>query len=123
MASNDELNPRTTRYEFLGPIGASLFITVLPLLVLFFAVCCNASGYPSQFLLADWKSYFADLLTVEFAKSLIDPMAMLVYVAFVGMLVVYNYVLNGEVVPGTKLRDGKTLKYRLNGKERIGVKY
>ncbi|KAI8147973.1 ergosterol biosynthesis ERG4/ERG24 [Fennellomyces sp. T-0311] len=39
---------------------------------------------------------------------------MLIYLGFILILVTYNFVLNGDVVPGTKLRNGKRLKYRLN---------
>ncbi|KAI9263194.1 ergosterol biosynthesis ERG4/ERG24 [Phascolomyces articulosus] len=115
MATKDELNPKTTEYEFLGPVGAFLFVTALPLLVLFFSICCNATGYPSQSLFEDYKAYFSELLTVEMAKSLIDPIAIAIYLAFILILVIYSFALNGDVVPGTRLRNGKVLKYRMNG--------
>lgn len=115
-ASGAALNPRTTRYEFLGPPGAVGFVTALPLLVLFFAVCCDNTGYPSKSFLADPKGFLSSLWTRELADKFLDPLAVLVYFAFIGLLVVFYLVLSCDVVPGTKLRDGSVLKYRLNGK-------
>lgn len=112
--SDQELNPKTTSYEFLGPVGAFGFITVLPALVLFFACCCDATGYPSKRFMQDWKGF---LFSEIWIKRLIDPVAMAVYLGFIGFLVVLYYVLKADIVPGTVLRNGQRLKYRLNGKK------
>ncbi|CAB4419523.1 unnamed protein product [Rhizophagus irregularis] len=37
-------NPKTTEYEFLGPIGAFLMITVLPSLVYLLHLGCQPEG-------------------------------------------------------------------------------
>lgn len=115
-ANEQELNPKTQHYEFLGPIGALGFVTVLPLLVLFFATCCGPSGYPSQDLVNDWRGFLADLTSREHLLSMLDWKAMAVYLAFVVVLAVFANVLSGDVIPGTTLRNGQRLKYRLNGK-------
>lgn len=111
-----ELNPKTEHYEFGGPIGALGMIVCLPVIVLFFATCCDATGYPAQAFKDDWKSFVLSKLNKEFLFSLYDPYAFGVYVAFVAMLAVMYIVLPGENIPGTLLRDGSKLKYRMNGK-------
>ncbi|ORZ15084.1 ergosterol biosynthesis ERG4/ERG24 [Absidia repens] len=111
----EELNPKTTHYEFLGPVGAFGFVTALPLLVLFLAICCNQSGYPSTLLLDDYKTYFERLLSGDDLKAMFDPMAILVYVAFVALQAVLYVGLPGDLYPGTELRNGGRLKYRMNG--------
>ncbi|ORY95830.1 ergosterol biosynthesis ERG4/ERG24 [Syncephalastrum racemosum] len=113
-ANEQELNPKTQHYEFLGPIGAFGFVTVLPLLVLFFATCCGPSGYPSQDLLNDWRGFLAILTSREHLLTMLDWKAMAVYLAFVAVLAVFANVLSGDVIPGTTLRNGQRLKYRLN---------
>lgn len=97
-------NPKTTRYEFGGPIGAFGMVVFLPILVLWFATCCDATGYPSK---NKWRF-----------DALFDLSALFVYVGFVGLLAVLYMVLPGKVTPGTKLRDGSRIRYRLNGKSR-----
>ncbi|GAA5804234.1 hypothetical protein HPULCUR_009721 [Helicostylum pulchrum] len=110
-----ELNPKTTRYEFGGPIGAVGMVVFLPILVLFFATCCDETGYPSQAFKDDWKSALLSKLSKDFLVSLFDPMAFAIYVAFVGILALLSLVLPGDNIPGTVIRDGTRFKYRLNG--------
>ncbi|KAI7865954.1 ergosterol biosynthesis ERG4/ERG24 [Spinellus fusiger] len=110
-----ELNPKTTHYEFLGPLGAFAMTTFLPLLVMFFSVCCDASGYPSQLLLNDHKTFFAQLTSPEYLDRLYDPAAYGVYAAFVALLALFSIILPGDVWPGTTLRTGERLKYKTNG--------
>ncbi|KAG0177081.1 hypothetical protein DFQ28_010911 [Apophysomyces sp. BC1034] len=113
--SDEELNPKTTQYEFLGIPGAVGMCTALPLLVMFFSVCCNSTGYPSQLLLDDWKTYFSQLLTPDYIKTLYDPAAFLVYIAYVALLIAFYVILPGDIAKGTVLRNGERLKYKLNG--------
>ncbi|KAI9020876.1 ergosterol biosynthesis ERG4/ERG24 [Phycomyces nitens] len=113
--TDQELNPKTTHYEFLGPLGALGMTTVLPILVLFFAVGCDKTGYPSQLLLHDPKAFLDKMMTAEYFGQLYDPLAFGVYVAFVAMLAIFSILLPGDVWPGSKLRDGTSLKYKMNG--------
>ncbi|KAI8988217.1 ergosterol biosynthesis ERG4/ERG24 [Mycotypha africana] len=110
-----ELNPKTTHYEFGGPIGALGMITFLPLLVLFFSTCCDSTGYPSKAFMEDPKGTILSKMTLYYLYSMIDPSAFLVYTAFVAILALFYAVLPGDLVPGTELRNGKRLKYRMNG--------
>ncbi|CAM0141966.1 erg24, C-14 sterol reductase [Umbelopsis sp. WA50703] len=109
-----ELNPKTTHYEFGGPIGAFAMVAFLPILVLFFAIGCDKTGYPSQSLLSMTKDKFLGLFTLQNLAVLIDPMAILVYIAFIVWLVIFTFTTNGDKYPGVKLRNGKTLKYECN---------
>lgn len=106
------LNPKTTKYEFGGPIGAIGMIVGLPILVLFLVTCCDSTGYPSQAFREDWKS---TLLSKFTAHSLFDPSAFLVYLGFVATLGLFYVVLPGNMQDGTTLRDGSNMKYKLNG--------
>ncbi|KAG1176622.1 hypothetical protein G6F70_000817 [Rhizopus microsporus] len=110
-----ELNPRTTSYEFLGPIGALGMVTILPLLVLFLATCCDATGYPSRDLFVDWKGYLQHKFSVEQLFSLFDKQVFMIYCGYVAALALFYIILPGDNVPGTVLRDGTRLKYKLNG--------
>jgi hypothetical protein len=110
-----ELNPKTTHYEFGGPIGAVGMVVCLPILVLFFATCCDATGYPSQAFRDDWKSAVLSKLSIDFIYSLFDFSAFVVYTGFVALLALFYIILPGNVSPGTQLRDGSRIRYRLNG--------
>jgi hypothetical protein len=111
-----ELNPKTKHYEFGGPIGAVGMIVILPILVLFFATCCDATGYPAKAFLDDWQSFLLSKLTKDFLFSLYDPSAFAVYVGYVAILALFYVILPGDNIPGTVLRDGTKYKYRMNGK-------
>lgn len=110
-----ELNPKTTHYEFGGPIGALAMVLVLPVLVLFFATCCDSTGYPAQEFRDDWKAALLSKLNKEFLFSLYDPLAFAIYVGFVFMLALFYVILPGDLIPGTKVRDGSKFKYKMNG--------
>ncbi|KAI8365944.1 ergosterol biosynthesis ERG4/ERG24 [Radiomyces spectabilis] len=114
-ASSDALNPKTTTYEFGGPLGALGMVAVLPLLVLFFSVCCDPTGYPSRYLFMGYQHYFERLLSAEYLKSLYDPVAIFAYFGFVLLQAFFYFVLPGDTVPGTVMRDGNRLKYKING--------
>jgi Ergosterol biosynthesis ERG4/ERG24 family len=90
-------------------------VAFLPTLVLFFAIGCDKTGYPSQSLLSMTKDKFLGLFTLQNLAVLIDPMAILVYIAFIVWLVIFTFTTNGDKYPGVKLRNGKTLKYECNG--------
>jgi hypothetical protein len=111
-----ELNPKTQHYEFGGPIGAVGMIVCLPILVLFFASCCDATGYPAKAFWDDWQSFLSAKLTKDFLFSLYDPSAFVVYVGYVAILAIFYVILPGDNIPGTTLRDGSRYKYRMNGK-------
>ncbi|CAO3663389.1 unnamed protein product [Umbelopsis ramanniana] len=111
---SSKLNPVTKHYEFGGPIGAIGMIIGLPALVLFFATFCDATGYPSQNF---WNISVDNLrvwLSWENVKNSINPWAFAWYFGFLINLAVMSVSLPGNMVDGTKLRDGRVLKYKIN---------
>ena len=98
------MNPKTTEYEFLGPIGTlfmsiSLPITVLGLYVLCSPEDCSLRLYPTLPSLQElWHPVAFSMFTLWF-----------VFQAFIYLLPI------GKTVEGTKLRDGRRLKYTMNG--------
>lgn len=111
-----KLNSKTEHFEFLGPPGATLMIIALPLLTWFFAFFCNKDGCPSDSI---WSIGTEDVLrwfSLDFLKqNLFDPPAYIAYLSFVFYLAGMYVILPGEDIDGTVLRDGKTLKYKVNG--------
>ncbi|CAG8663477.1 11279_t:CDS:2, partial [Gigaspora rosea] len=111
------LNPKTTKYEFLGPIGAFLMITVLPILVCGLHLSCQFNGNPSSELII----YLSDinnvknLFTLSNILSLFDLTAFFAYIIYLAYLIVLYYLIPGHWVEGTQLRDGSKLKYKVNG--------
>ena len=101
--SNKLLNPRTTHYEFLGPLGTTFMTIGLPVTVIGLYTFCNKAGcdlVPGQ--IPPWSEFW-------------HPLAFLIFVIwFVFNIVIYLSPL-GRVVKGSRLRDGTTLKYKLNG--------
>ncbi|KAL1916720.1 uncharacterized protein VTP21DRAFT_5424 [Calcarisporiella thermophila] len=102
-ARSEELNPRTTHYEFMGTPGALFVMLGCPAVLYGFAYFCNADGCPN----------LASLPSVQVEK-LFDPTAALIYLGFLAYLTVLYFVLPGPWIPGTLLRDGSRLHYKIN---------
>ena len=99
------MNPRTTHYEFMGPIG-TLFLTFgLPLVVVALTMICNENScnlYPMS-------------IWVPTLKESYHPLAYLIFVAwFIFNIAIYISPL-GHVVKGSVLRNGARLPYKING--------
>ncbi|KAI9322087.1 ergosterol biosynthesis ERG4/ERG24 [Dichotomocladium elegans] len=113
------VNPKTEHYEFGGPFGAFAMITLLPIVVLAFALGCDSEGYdPFQ----RTYGFLNDLLAGKFSRDVllamvtsVNPYAFLWYILFVCQLTAFAIWLPGDCLDGTKLRDGSRLKYKLNG--------
>ena len=104
MAVGSSLNPKTTHYEFNGPLGTLLMSLGLPGVVIgLYLLCgretCSLGAYPS---LPQWKDLF-------------HSHAFAVFVAWFIFQLLLSLFPIGKVVEGTKLRDGSRLTYRLNG--------
>jgi hypothetical protein len=89
----------------------------LPLLVLFFATFCDETGYPSQNFWQINAENLRNWLSWENIKTNVNPWAFAWYNGFVIYLAVLAIALPGEKINGTKLRDGRVLKYKVNGKD------
>ena len=100
-----DLNPKTTHYEFMGPLGALFMSLGLPSVVLGLYLLCGRDScslwgnYPS---LPGWGDLF-------------HSHALTVFLAWFLFQLLLSLFPLGRVVQGTKLRDGTRLKYRLNG--------
>ncbi|KAK9462008.1 ergosterol biosynthesis ERG4/ERG24 [Lipomyces oligophaga] len=93
-AAVKELNPKTTHVEFSGVPGALGISIGLPLLI--YVLYGLIEGYTET-------------------SKIIDIQALEAYVAWFFALVVLLYIVPGRTVEGTTLRDGTTLKYKING--------
>uniref|UniRef100_D8QIL6 Delta(14)-sterol reductase ERG24 n=1 Tax=Schizophyllum commune (strain H4-8 / FGSC 9210) TaxID=578458 RepID=D8QIL6_SCHCM len=115
---NASLNPRTTKYEFAGPLGA-LFVTVtVPIFsyLLYFG-CSEQSG--GCFLENTARCTVValakrDLTDPEWWKGLWDREAAIAYAAWYAFCVVCWAVVPGEWVQGVRMRNGETKSYKIN---------
>eukprot|EP01094_Clydonella_sp_ATCC50884_P026021 TRINITY_DN7008_c0_g1_i2.p1 TRINITY_DN7008_c0_g1~~TRINITY_DN7008_c0_g1_i2.p1 ORF type:complete len:441 (+),score=98.36 TRINITY_DN7008_c0_g1_i2:59-1381(+) len=102
--------PRTTEYEFNGPVGALGVVLGLPLTVFALYFACNAHGcLPLLSLHLLPQRLPTDL------SSWISLDALGVVVAWILFQAVLLLALPGPEVHGVKLRDGSSLTYKLNG--------
>lgn len=102
------LNPRTTHYEFCGPIGTAVMRVGLVLVVLALYAYCNG----------DSCSLDASSLSLDRLPSLWSMWHPLVFPIILAWLVFHALMYLsplGFVAMGTKLRDGSQLKYKING--------
>ena len=116
MATKAHLNPRTTHYEFLGPLGA-LFITVsvpATTYALYFGCSEHSGGCPPP-VATLWPSAKLSLQSLDFWKSLWDQQAAVMYLCWYLWCVVCWFILPGDWVEGTTMRDGTKKKYKING--------
>lgn len=103
--SNRPLNPRTTHYEFMGPIGAFFMTLGLPVAVVGLYILCNKDtcniSPPLNIRLLDWNEF-------------LQPTAFLVITGWFVLCIIMYYSPFGTTVRGSKIRDGTTLEYRIN---------
>lgn len=111
-----QMNPRTTSYEFLGPVG-TLFITLaVPATTYALSFGCSEhSGGCPPLLATIWPSVKTSLQDPEWWKSLWDRDAALLYLAWYVYCVACWLLLPGDWVEGTTIRDGTKKKYKING--------
>jgi hypothetical protein len=115
MSPPSTLNPRTTSYEFFGPIGALFITIVVPLTtyLLYFGCSEQSGGCPPD--LSQISFDVSVLKTREFWLSLWDTQATIIYLAWYAFCVVAWFILPGDLVDGVKMRNGLTKKYKING--------
>ncbi|KAF9529514.1 ergosterol biosynthesis ERG4/ERG24 [Crepidotus variabilis] len=110
---SSELNPRTKHYEFLGPPGAFLISIGIPAVTyaLYFGCSEVTGGCPPQI---NGDHVVHALTDATWWKSLWDTQAATAYFAWYAFCVVAWAILPGDLVAGTKLRNGGRKKYKIN---------
>ncbi|KAH7100262.1 ERG4/ERG24 ergosterol biosynthesis protein [Auriculariales sp. MPI-PUGE-AT-0066] len=105
-----ELNPRTQDYEFLGPPGALAITLGVPFMTFAFSFGCNEDVGCSP------RSFISAILSVpSWVEKLWDTQAFLLYSAYYFYLIACWLILPGNVVQGTRIRDGTQKHYKVNG--------
>ena len=110
------VNPRTTSYEFMGPMGAALVSVGLPTIVfsLYFGCSEQAGGCPPILDNAPERVLNA-ILSREFWKGLWDTQAALIYLGWYLYCVAAWAIIPGDYVQGLPLRTGGRKTYKING--------
>ncbi|EJF63318.1 ERG4/ERG24 ergosterol biosynthesis protein [Dichomitus squalens LYAD-421 SS1] len=108
-----DLNPRTTHYEFLGPPGALAITIGVPAMtyMLYYGCSEETGGCPPPI---DVDIILNSLSTVDFWKGLWDTQAFLAYLAWYAFTVVAWFILPGDWIVGTEIRNGQRKKYKIN---------
>jgi len=110
------LNPRTTRYEFLGPPGVFLITIGAPAMIyLLHFGCSEAGGGCPPPLDTALELVVYSVSDMNWWKGLWDTEASLIYLAWYAFCVLSWAILPGDQVEGTTLRNGKKQLYKING--------
>ncbi|XP_022081508.1 delta(14)-sterol reductase-like [Acanthaster planci] len=97
--------PKTTSYEFGGPIGTLFIMLTLPPFIYYLYFTCSKDICRLQLLPAfsyDWRDYY-------------DREAYLLFLGWIALQAFFYMLPVGSVVKGLPLRNGRRLEYRLNG--------
>eukprot|EP00056_Hartaetosiga_gracilis_P022551 m.31535 g.31535 ORF g.31535 m.31535 type:complete len:425 (+) comp9704_c0_seq1:100-1374(+) len=101
-------NPKTTHFEFGGPIGAPVVMLLLPAVVyMLFFMCNKDKGDCSPFTFPD--------LTALTWSDLFDLNALFVYIGWFAFQALLYVVVPGPICKGLPLRNGDVLNYKCNG--------
>jgi len=96
------LNPKTTKFEFGGCLGALFLSLFLPV----FTVFINLQLTPDAKFSTDPLYYLNPCRSSE---------VWIPYLCWFGVLAVFDIILPGKTMFGTLLRDDTKLKYKING--------
>jgi hypothetical protein len=113
----DALNPRTTTYEFLGPPGALAVTLGVPFLTYMLYYGCSEQwgGCPPE--LGKLEAYLKEsVLDTSNWSKLWDTQAAVYYLGWYTFCVFAWWILPGDWVEGTLMRNGKKMSYKINGK-------
>lgn len=103
-------NPKTHHYEFEGPVLGPVGIIVgLPILTYLSAYLCHGKGWTFANLPQNFETVWLDL------QNAFSLQVFAVYFAWFAFLLFLHAVVPGQVVLGSKLRDGRRLPYETNG--------
>ncbi|PVU86212.1 hypothetical protein BB560_006792 [Smittium megazygosporum] len=109
-------NPKTTVYEFFGPLGVSLIMPGMVFMVLLSLIECNSSHcspfIPNRNILTEWSNDISSLFT---NTLFVDRAPIYAYIGWIAWLAALYVVLPGKMASGVQLRDGNKLQYPING--------
>ncbi|PWN32829.1 putative ERG24-C-14 sterol reductase [Meira miltonrushii] len=106
------LNPKTTEYEFGGPVGAAGVSILTPFFAYLLYFACNEKVGCS--ILPRYPEVIAHQFVAGVKESFLDWQAWAVYFGWYAFCIVAWAVLPGQQVQGTELRTGKKLEYKIN---------
>ncbi|KAJ3878253.1 ergosterol biosynthesis ERG4/ERG24 [Lentinula edodes] len=122
-----KLNPQTTHYEFLGPVGTFFISVGVPSMIygLYYGCSEQTGGCPPPTLTLSKLTSELTALPVTISlhdiswwqglwQEVWDTEAALMYLAWYAFCVVAWRVLPGAQVEGTRIRDGSVKKYKIN---------
>ncbi|GEM08767.1 C-14 sterol reductase [Rhodotorula toruloides] len=110
--------PRTEHYEFGGGLGALGVTLAVPFFTYWLAFACTADQcppWPMRKLVAFHSNGLKAMQDPTWWESLWDWEAAGVYLAWYFWTVACALALPGKEIEGVKLRNGKKLKYTMNG--------
>ena len=115
--SYEELNPRSEATDFLGPWGTLGVSVIAPFWAYFVYFACNERTGCHPRSASAWADSFSGYLNEwpVVAGQLWDWQAVGVYLAWYAFCVVCAFVLPGEKVQGSLMRDGHRKTYTMNG--------
>lgn len=107
------------QYEFFGPPGVIAISLLVPYFSYFFSLGCSEAGCTPRPLNEFFGEGLSKYSTLAGWQSLWDTQAAIAYALWYLFCVVCWFVLPGKWVDGVELRDGKRLKYKMNGELRL----
>lgn len=117
-----KLNPVTHEREFFGVPGAIGIATVLPVVLVFLQLIFN-EYYSVRGVWLDFDKITAQLPSTwdQVSELVFDKKCWAAYLTWFSVLAVLDIYAPGKDMEGTKLRDGSTLPYRINGLSMSGM--
>ncbi|ESK85579.1 c-14 sterol reductase [Moniliophthora roreri MCA 2997] len=111
---SDAINPRTTEYDFSGPVGALASMIFIPINVYLLYYSCSeeTGGCLPKFILDNTVGFFKK---EAWWMRLWDTEAAVTYLGWYAFCFACWMILPGEVAKGTRLRDGTVKEYKING--------
>lgn len=111
--------PKSTSYEFGGPLGAVGVTLAVPFFSYWLAFACTSDACPpwplSTFLSFHSTGWTGMLGGKTWWNSLWSVEGLAAYGAWYAFTVVCWFVLPGEMVQGGEMRNGERLEYKMNG--------
>lgn len=105
------LQPRTTEYEWGGPVGAATVLVFLPFIVICLNAVCNEDSCVVPKSLRELKGHLVDF-HLEALTHLLE--ALFLELSWMVAHSLFYLCPIGRVVRGVPLRNGHVLEYRLN---------